>query len=65
LILFLEPDVPWIQDGTRHHGEEGVRQSNNLLLKKLFHSYHIPFISIGGTFENRFERSIEKVNTLI
>jgi HTH-type transcriptional repressor of NAD biosynthesis genes len=58
LILFLELDVPWIQDGTRHHGEESVRQSNNFLLKNLFEQYNVSYTSIDGTYEERFEKSI-------
>jgi HTH-type transcriptional repressor of NAD biosynthesis genes len=59
LILFLEPDVPWVQDGTRYHGEEKVRQKNNFLLKNLFEQYNVSYISIDGTYEERFKKSID------
>lgn len=34
LYIFLEPDVEWVQDGTRTYGESEVRNNNNETLKK-------------------------------
>lgn len=34
LWIYLEPDVKWVQDGTRTFGEDEIREKNNKLLKK-------------------------------
>lgn len=64
LILYLEPDVPWVQDGTRHHGHDDERIQNNIALKKLFSDYDVEIISINGTYEERFDRCLQKINKL-
>lgn len=65
LILYLEPDIPWVQDGTRHHGEKSIREANNQTLKNLFSQYNVPYISIDGSFEERFAKCIESVQSII
>lgn len=65
LYLFLEPDVEWIQDGTRTFGDCKVRISNNNLLKKMLSEYNIKYISISGDYLTRFEKSIDLINQLI
>ena len=35
LYLFLEPDVKWVQDGTRTYGDDEVRKKNNVMLKDM------------------------------
>ena len=37
LYIFLEPDVKWVQDGTRTYGEDEVRENNNKMLKESFY----------------------------
>ena len=65
LILYLEPDIPWVQDGTRHHGEKSIREANNQSLKNLFSQYNVPYKSITGSFEDRFAKCIESVQSII
>jgi len=57
LYIFLEPDVKWVQDGTRTYGTEEIRKSNNIKLKNLFDENNISYISIGGNYDERYERS--------
>lgn len=64
LILYLEPDIPWVQDGTRHHGEQSIREANNQSLKNLFSQYEVPYISIDGSFEDRFSKCIESIELI-
>lgn len=54
LYLFLEPDVEWIQDGTRTYGEQEVRENNNIKLKKIFNENNIKYISITGDYNERY-----------
>ena len=65
LYLFLEPDVKWIQDGTRTYGDEEVRKQNNEILKSLLDKNNINYVCIKGDYQERYEQSKEKVKQLI
>ncbi len=65
LYLFLEPDVTWVQDGTRTYGEEEVRNRNNKILKKLLKYNGIKYEVISGDYDNRYEKAKEKIKKLI
>jgi HTH-type transcriptional repressor of NAD biosynthesis genes len=65
LYLFLEPDVEWVQDGTRTYGEQGVREDNNLTLKELLKKNGIEYVTIRGNYQERYEQSKNKVLELI
>lgn len=54
LILFLEPDVEFIQDGTRSEEISYNREKYSQQLKELFNMHNIPFISISGDYLERF-----------
>ncbi len=59
LILFLEPDVDWGQDGTRNEkiATDRIKYSNQI--KELFNEQGIEYISIGGTYLDRFNKAKE------
>lgn len=61
LCLFLEPDVKWVDDGLRVHGEQQVREENNQRLKQLLNEYGIPYLSISGSYQERLEKAIELI----
>ena len=65
LYLFLEPDVEWVQDGTRTYGEQSVREENNKKLKKIFDENNIKYISISGDYDTRFNKAKKLVKELI
>lgn len=65
LYLFLEPDIPWVNDGLRAHGEQSIRLANNELLKNMFRARNIPFVTISGTYEERLTQANQKVEELI
>ncbi|MDQ0270997.1 multifunctional transcriptional regulator/nicotinamide-nucleotide adenylyltransferase/ribosylnicotinamide kinase NadR [Cytobacillus purgationiresistens] len=65
LWLFLEPDVKWVNDGTRSFGEDDIRQTNNLLLKTLLDNHGIDYVAINGDYLQRLEKAINHVNELI
>ena len=64
LYLFLEPDVKWVQDGSRTYGSDEIRNRNNLILKKLLEKNEIKYISISGDYQERFEKSKTLVKNL-
>jgi len=65
LILYLEPDVKWINDGFRFLGEEEERRKNNEYLKWLFTHFGFQYNIISGSYSERFNQSIELVNSII
>lgn len=65
LWLFLEPDVPWIDDGLRVHGDTSVRQENNLRLKRMLDERGIAYTAIGGTYEDRLRQAMHHVDALL
>lgn len=64
LIIFLEPDVEWVEDGLRNEGHEETRKQNNEEMKKMFRERGINFVSINGNYEERFNKSREFVDKL-
>lgn len=65
LYLFLEPDVKWVQDGTRDTGDKVIRNKNNEILKKLLNKNNIKYVSIKGTYQERYKKAIKLINNLI
>ncbi|KOP82825.1 multifunctional transcriptional regulator/nicotinamide-nucleotide adenylyltransferase/ribosylnicotinamide kinase NadR [Cytobacillus solani] len=61
LCLYLEPDVKWVDDGLRVHGDKKVREDNNHRLKELLKENGVKFVSIGGTYQERLEKSVELI----
>ena len=65
LYLFLEPDVKWIQDGTRTYGDESIRKKNNEILKEIFDRNNINYVCIEGNYLERYEQCKDKIKKLI
>lgn len=59
LVLFLEPDVDFVQDGTRSEeiASDRVKYSNKI--KELFDFYEIKYNCINGNYLDRFNKAKE------
>ena len=64
LCLYLEPDIPWQQDGFRFAGQSMVRQQNNMRLKLMYTLNNIEYQTISGTFSERFNQARKLINNL-
>lgn len=64
LWLFLEPDVSWVEDGLRVHGEEQVRWANHEKLKQMVEKRSIPYVIISGSYQERLSKAIHEVDRL-
>jgi len=62
LVIYLEPDVEWVDDGTRF--SQYSREENNQYLKWLFVSTGVGFETISGNYEKRFIKAKELVDSL-
>jgi HTH-type transcriptional regulator, transcriptional repressor of NAD biosynthesis genes len=65
LCLYLEPDVKWVDDGLRIHGEESIRMTNNNRLKQLLTENNIPFIPLTGDYHEKLKQSMECIRRII
>lgn len=65
LYILLEPDVEWVQDGTRTYGEPEVRKTNNKKLKKIFDDNGIRYVCVNGDYQERYEKCKQKIEQLI
>lgn len=64
LILFLEPDVMWVQDGDRSKimAEDRVSFSNQI--KELYKKQGFSFEIICGDYVSRFEQAVRLIDAL-
>lgn len=62
LWLFLEPDVKWVDDGTRSFGDQQIRENNNALLKQLLDEFGVRYTCIAGNYQERLEQAIRCVD---
>lgn len=64
LVIYLEPDVRWVDDGIRFAGRNEERVRNNELLKKMYLERGIKLVSVSGSYDERFNKSRELVDAL-
>lgn len=65
LILFLEPDVPFVQDGDRSTKIENDRQTYSRQIKDILDAHARPYISISGDYQQRFCKAVEEVKAIL
>ena len=63
LVLFLEPDVEFIQDGTRNEEIKANRTKYSERIKTLFTNRNIKCHYISGDYLNRFNEAKRLINT--
>ena len=56
LYLLFEPDVPWVEDGTRFFGTEAERERFAALAEDMLMRGGVGFVPIGGRWEKREEK---------
>ncbi len=64
LILFLEPDVEFVQDGDRSEEIRDNREKYSDQIKDLILSHGKRFVIVSGSYEERYEKAITEVNRL-
>lgn len=63
LYLYLNNEVEYIQDGTRL--TENDRNLLDISHRQILKEHNINFVEIDGSWNDRFEKSIEQINKLI
>lgn len=64
LVLFLEPDVEFIQDGTRNEQINADRKRYSDQIKQLLIAHDIAFVEITGDYLQRFETAKKHIADL-
>lgn len=62
LTLLLDVDVPWVADEQRYFPTE--RESFFARCEAMLERHGRPYVVIRGTFEERFERAVEAIDSL-
>ena len=57
LILFLEPTVEFVQDGTRNERIAADREKYSRQIKELFEQKGLSYVSLAGDYLERFNRA--------
>jgi len=65
LILFMEPDVPFVQDGDRSEIIHADRRKYSDQIKAILDAHGKKYICINGDYRQRFEKATEEVDKLI
>lgn len=65
IILFLEPDTEFIQDGTRNEKINTDREKYSYLLKTLYIDKEIKIEYIRGSYLDRFNKAHKLVNKIL
>jgi HTH-type transcriptional repressor of NAD biosynthesis genes len=65
LILFLEPDVPFVQDGDRSGIITANREKYSNNIKEIYQKYGFKYEIITGNYQHRFENAVELIDNLL
>lgn len=65
LILFLEPDVTWVQDGDRSEVMAADRIHYSNQIQEIYKKFGFSFQTIHGNYVKRFEQAVKLVDDLL
>lgn len=65
LVLFLAPDVKWVQDGDRSEEIRDNRPAYRKMLADIYNSHGKKFEYIEGDYLTKFNKCVELVNKII
>lgn len=65
LWLFLEPDVPWVDDGSRILGEQEIRHRASERLRSFLEDSGVDYVTVSGDYHQRITASINAVDDFL
>jgi HTH-type transcriptional repressor of NAD biosynthesis genes len=65
LILFLAPDVKWVEDGGRSSEIRDNREKYKDMIANIYHTHGKKFEYIEGNYLTKFEKSIKLINNML
>ena len=57
LVIYLDNDVPWVDDGLRIHGTKELRKKTKDTLEYLMEKYTIDHVRITGSYKERLNKA--------
>ncbi len=64
LYILLEPDVAWVDDGTRIYGDDPVRARFAGISQSVLEQSGVRWASVGGDWNARFERAVALIESM-
>lgn len=65
LYLLCKPDLPWVQDELREYPDEKPRQELYHIYRDMLIQQHVPWVEISGGYEERLEKAVQAVDSLL
>lgn len=65
LYLYLDHDVPWIQDGSRSEGDPEVRNWFGIELLKGAMDTKVPLVMVNGSYDDRFKQAVKAIDGVL
>lgn len=62
LVIYLNDDVPWVDDGLRMNGTKEERVHTKNILDQLLDEYEVDHVRLSGTYEERLNKAYTLVN---
>lgn len=64
LYLLLEPDLPWVDDGTRFFSDPAERHRFARIAEQVLIDAEVPFVRISGSGNSRYEAALRAMGAL-
>lgn len=61
-VFFLEPDVAFVQDGTRNEAIRLEREKYSNRIKEIFESHGVEYVSVSGSYNERFMKIVSVID---
>lgn len=65
LIIFLEPDVDFVNDGDRSEVIAADREKYSRDIKDIYRRHGFEFVFINGSYQKRFEKAVELIDEML
>ncbi len=65
LYLLCRPDVPWVKDELREYPDLEMRTTLFNTYKNILQHQTVPWIEVGGNYDERFASAVAAVNELL
>lgn len=65
LVVFLEPDVEFVQDGTRNEAIKEQREYYSNRIKEIYDAHDITYQCVSGDYSTRFKQVTQLVDELL
>ena len=65
LVFFVEPTVPWIDDGLRTSAEQAEREAQARMLRGAYEELGYRLVTLNGDYRQNYERALCEIRRLL